>query len=65
MIYGKDEAGFPVKQCPQCKMLIPIGISGRIDADITTSQSSKGKLPFRGFKLSKLVKEQSEPDPFT
>lgn len=67
MIYGKDEAGFPVKQCPQCKMILPIHISGRIDPDLTTTQTSKGKLPFRGFKLTELTKKQrrgSGPDQF-
>lgn len=65
MIYGKDEAGFPVKQCPQCKMILPMGIAGRIDPDLTTSQTSKGKLQFRGLKLSELVKKQeTKQDPF-
>ena len=60
LTYGKDEAGFPVKSCPQCKQIYPIHVTGRIDTDITTSQSIKGKRMFSGFKLSEITKSKSD-----
>lgn len=64
LIYGKDEAGFPVKKCPQCKIIIPMHVTGRIDTDITTSQSHKGKVMFTGMKLSEITK-RNKNDPFS
>lgn len=64
LLYGKDEAGFPVKKCPQCKIIIPMHVTGRIDTDITTSQSHKGKVLFTGMKLSEITK-RNRNDPFS
>ena len=66
LIYGKDEVGYPVKMCPQCKMIIPIHTTGKIsDDDITTSQTSRGSTLYRGIKLTDLVnkdgKNKSKP----
>lgn len=63
LLYGKDQAGFPVKSCPQCKQMFPMKVTGRVDTDITTSQSIKGKIMFTGMKLSEIT--HKKPDPFS
>lgn len=65
LIYGVDEAGFPVKQCPECKQMYPIATMGRIDTDITTSHKLRpDEKVFMGFKLTDLVRQKDKKDVF-
>lgn len=56
LMYGKDETGSNVKQCPVCKTMFPIHKTGRIDTDITTSQEARGTKLFTGLKFSDITR---------
>lgn len=62
LIYGKDEVGYPVKQCPQCKMMLPVSSLAKIsDDELSTSQNkNSGSRPWRGIKLTELIEQQDQ-----